>query len=47
MSKYHLWNILKLDASPTQISIQFGKNASVDPVKVIQLVQRDRHTLLR
>ncbi|MDR2207609.1 MAG: transcription-repair coupling factor [Azoarcus sp.] len=38
------WDILKLDASPTQISIQFGKNAPVDPVKVIQLVQQDRHT---
>jgi transcription-repair coupling factor (superfamily II helicase) len=38
------WDILKLDASPTQIAIQFGKNAPIDPVKVIRLVQQDRHT---
>ena len=38
------WDILKLDASPTQIAIQFGKNAPIDPVKVILLVQQNRHT---
>jgi transcription-repair coupling factor (superfamily II helicase) len=38
------WDILKLDASPTQISVQFGKNAPIDPVKVIHLVQQNRHT---
>ncbi|MDR0563601.1 MAG: transcription-repair coupling factor, partial [Azoarcus sp.] len=38
------WHILKLDASPTQITIQFGKNAPIDPVKVIALVQKNRHT---
>jgi transcription-repair coupling factor (superfamily II helicase) len=38
------WDILKLDASPTQIAVQFGKNAPIDPVKVILLVQQNRHT---
>ncbi|MDR2925779.1 MAG: transcription-repair coupling factor [Azoarcus sp.] len=38
------WHILKLDASPKQIAIQFGKNAPIDPVKVILLVQQNKHT---
>ncbi|MDR2014433.1 MAG: transcription-repair coupling factor [Azoarcus sp.] len=38
------WDILKLDASPTQITIQFGKNAPIDPMKVIQLVQQNKRT---
>ncbi|MDR2880915.1 MAG: transcription-repair coupling factor, partial [Azoarcus sp.] len=38
------WDILKLDASPTQIAIQFGKNAPIDPVKVILLVQQNKQT---
>jgi transcription-repair coupling factor (superfamily II helicase) len=38
------WDILKLDASPTKIVVQFGKNAPIDPVKVIQLIQQDKHT---
>lgn len=38
------WNILKLDASPRQISIQFGKNAPIDPIKVIHLVQQNKRT---
>jgi len=38
------WDIIKLDASPKQIAIQFGKNAPIDPVKVILLVQQNRHT---
>ncbi|MCL2161290.1 MAG: transcription-repair coupling factor [Betaproteobacteria bacterium] len=38
------WDILKLDASPTQIAVQFGKNAPIDPVKVILLVQQNKHT---
>jgi transcription-repair coupling factor (superfamily II helicase) len=38
------WNIAKLDASAGQISIQFGKNAPIDPAKVIFLIQKDKNT---
>ncbi|MDR1854748.1 MAG: transcription-repair coupling factor, partial [Azoarcus sp.] len=38
------WDIAKLDASPEQISVQFGKNAPIDPVKVILLIQQGKHT---
>ncbi|MDR1424725.1 MAG: transcription-repair coupling factor [Azoarcus sp.] len=38
------WDIVRLDASPEQISIQFGKNAPIDPVKVILLIQQGKHT---
>jgi transcription-repair coupling factor (superfamily II helicase) len=38
------WDITKLDASAEQISIHFGKNAPIDPVKVILLIQQGKHT---
>ncbi|MDR1228842.1 MAG: transcription-repair coupling factor [Azoarcus sp.] len=38
------WDIAKLDASAEQISIQFGKNAPIDPAKVIFLIQKDKNT---
>ncbi len=38
------WDVQKLDASDAQISIQFGKAAPIDPVKVIFLIQKDRST---
>jgi transcription-repair coupling factor (superfamily II helicase) len=38
------WDIAKLDASTGQIAIQFGKNAPIDPVKVIFLIQKDKNT---
>lgn len=34
----------KLDASESQITVQFGKDAAIDPVKVIMLIQKDRTT---
>lgn len=36
--------VLKLDASESQISVQFDKEAPIDPVKVIFLIQKDRNT---
>ncbi|PKO56903.1 MAG: transcription-repair coupling factor [Betaproteobacteria bacterium HGW-Betaproteobacteria-21] len=38
------WGVQKLDASDAQISIQFGKDAPIDPVKVIFLIQKDKTT---
>ncbi|MDR2259679.1 MAG: transcription-repair coupling factor [Azoarcus sp.] len=38
------WDIVKLDASAEQIGIQFGKNAPIDPAKVISLIQKDKNT---
>ena len=36
--------VIKLDASDSQITVQFGKDAPIDPVKVIMLIQKDRNT---
>ena len=36
--------VVKLDASAAQISVQFAKDAPIDPVKVILLIQKDRST---
>jgi len=36
------YGVAKMDASESQISIQFGQNAPIDPVKVIMLIQKDR-----
>ncbi len=38
------FGVNKLDASEAQISVQFGKDAPIDPVKVIFLIQKDRNT---
>ncbi|ENO87896.1 transcription-repair coupling factor [Thauera linaloolentis] len=38
------YGVQKLDASDAQISVQFGKDAPIDPVKVIFLIQKDRST---
>jgi transcription-repair coupling factor (superfamily II helicase) len=36
--------VQKVDASDAQISVQFGPNPPIDPVKVITLIQKDRST---
>ncbi|MCE1186086.1 MAG: transcription-repair coupling factor [Rhodocyclales bacterium] len=36
------YGVAKLDASESQISLQFGPTAPIDPVKVIMLIQKDR-----
>ncbi|GLT21324.1 transcription-repair-coupling factor [Zoogloea oryzae] len=36
------FGVAKMDASETQISIQFGQHAPIDPVKVIMLIQKDK-----
>ena len=38
------WDVLKLDASEAQISVQFGQGAPIDPAKVIFLIQKDKST---
>ncbi|MCB1908675.1 MAG: transcription-repair coupling factor, partial [Rhodocyclaceae bacterium] len=38
------YEIHKLDASEAQITVQFGANPPIDPVKVIELIQKDRNT---
>ncbi|MCB1926777.1 MAG: transcription-repair coupling factor [Rhodocyclaceae bacterium] len=38
------YEIQKLDASEAQITVQFGANPPIDPVKVIELIQKDRNT---
>jgi len=38
------YGVAKMDASETQISVQFGPTANIDPVKVIMLIQKDRNT---
>ncbi len=38
------FGVHKLDASEAQISVQFAKDAPIDPVKVIFLVQKDHNT---
>ncbi len=36
------FGVAKMDASESQISIQFGQHAPIDPVKVIMLIQKDK-----
>jgi transcription-repair coupling factor (superfamily II helicase) len=38
------FGVQKLDASDTQISVQFAADAPIDPAKVIFLIQQDRNT---
>ncbi|MCD0503966.1 transcription-repair coupling factor [Bordetella petrii] len=38
--------IVKIDASDTQALLQFGAKAAVDPVRIIELVQKQRHIKL-
>jgi len=37
------YGVAKMDASESQITVQFGPNAPIDPVKVIMLIQKDRN----
>ena len=38
--------IVKIDASETQALLQFGPKAAVDPLRIIELVQKQRHIRL-
>jgi transcription-repair coupling factor (superfamily II helicase) len=40
------YGVLKVDAAPTVIAITFKKNAPVDPMRIIQLIQKNRHIKL-
>lgn len=35
------WNVIKIDAGPDRVNVQFGPNAPVNPAKVIKLIQTD------
>jgi transcription-repair coupling factor (superfamily II helicase) len=35
------WNVIKIDAGPERVAVQFGPNAPVNPAKVIKLIQTD------
>ncbi len=35
--------IVKIDASEAQTLLQFGPKTTVDPVRIIELVQKQRH----
>jgi transcription-repair coupling factor (superfamily II helicase) len=40
------YGVVKVDAAPHLINITFRKDAPVDPAKVIELVQKNRHIKL-
>ncbi|THF66196.1 transcription-repair coupling factor [Pseudothauera nasutitermitis] len=40
----HPYGVIKVDASESQVSVQFGAQPAIDPGKVILLLQRDRNT---
>ncbi|SNX28605.1 transcription-repair coupling factor [Polynucleobacter meluiroseus] len=40
------YGIKKIDATPTSIQIQFIPNPSIDPMKIIQLIQSSKHIQL-
>ena len=35
------WNVIKVDAGPERVAVQFGPHAPVNPAKVIKLIQTD------
>jgi transcription-repair coupling factor (superfamily II helicase) len=38
--------VLKVDAAPGVITITFQKNPPIDPMKIIQLIQKNKHIKL-
>ncbi len=40
------YGVLKVDAAPTQITITFRKNPPLDPMKIIELIRKNRHIKL-
>ena len=36
-------NLLKIDASPSAIIVQFGRDTPIHPQRVIQLIQKKKH----
>jgi len=40
------YGVVKVDAAPTGISITFKKNPPVDPMRIIALIQKNRHIKL-
>ncbi|MEI6760378.1 MAG: transcription-repair coupling factor [Betaproteobacteria bacterium] len=40
------YGVLKVDAAPSGISITFKKNPPIDPVRIIALIQKNRHIKL-
>ena len=42
----HDAGVIKIDAGPETVTIQFRKDAPIDPAKVIKLIQKDRNVQL-
>jgi transcription-repair coupling factor (superfamily II helicase) len=40
------FGVIKVDAAPSQISITFKKNPPIDPMKIIQMIQKNKHIKL-
>ena len=40
------YGVLKVDAAPGVISITFQKNPPIDPMKIIQMIQKNKHIKL-
>jgi transcription-repair coupling factor (superfamily II helicase) len=40
------YGVVKVDAAPGVISITFKKNAPIDPMKIIALIQKNKHIKL-
>jgi transcription-repair coupling factor (superfamily II helicase) len=38
--------VVKVDAAPGMITITFKKNPPIDPMKIIQLIQKNKHIKL-
>ena len=38
------YGVAKMEASESQISVQFDASAPIDPMKIITLIQKDKHT---
>jgi transcription-repair coupling factor (superfamily II helicase) len=41
-----VWGVQKIEAAPGVISIHFRPNPPIDPMKIIELVQKNRHIKL-
>jgi transcription-repair coupling factor (superfamily II helicase) len=40
------YGVVKVDAAPGVISITFQKNPPIDPMKIIQMIQKNKHIKL-
>ena len=40
------FGVVKVDAAPSAINITFRKNPPIDPMKIIQMIQKNKHIKL-